>query len=416
MSARGQVSEVRYEKFSPDGHNWHEYANLFPMMSPGPEMDAFEADIEQGGVLEPIVFYEGKVLDGRNRFMAARKFHQEYPRVDYLGDDPLGFVVSLNLKRRHLSESQRAMVASNLAKLPAHRPADKSANLPTSVSQTVAAEMLNVSERSVRTARTVQEQGVPELVAAVESGSLSVHAAADVATLPVTEQLAIIAENNPKALLNAAKGVRGKRVEKKRAEKVEQAKAISARNAEIPESDRKYGVIYADPPWKYTVWGGAGTDRAAENHYPTMELAGIKGLPVERLAADDCALFLWAVMPQLPDAFDVIKAWGFEFKTVAFVWVKTTKDEERPATGMGYWTRANAEICILATRGNPVRLNADVSQVVQTPRREHSRKPDEVAARIERLVPGPYIELFSRRPREGWDMWGNQADSESEVA
>jgi len=409
--SRGQLSEVQYQKFNEAGVRWHEYAKLFPMLD-GDALAAFEADVRQNGVREPIVFYQGELLDGRNRYMAARAAGVEYPFVEYLGDDPLGFVVSLNLSRRHLNESQRGMVAAKLETL-RQGEHGKDANLH--VSREAAATMLNVSPRTVATAKTVKDEGAPELVAAVEAGQVSVSAAADVATLPREEQREVVAKGEKEILL-AAKAIRAERVEKKRTEKVEQAKAISARNAEVPESDRKYGVIYADPPWAYKVWSGAGTDRAAENHYPTMELDDIKALPIERLAADDCALLMWAVMPQLPDAFEVIKAWGFEFKTVAFVWVKTTQDESRPATGMGYWTRANAEICILATKGNPVRLNADVHQVVQSPRMEHSRKPDEVAARIERLVPGPYLELFARRPREGWAVWGNQADTESEVA
>lgn len=175
---------------------------------------------------------------------------------------------------------------------------------------------------------------------------------------------------------------------------------------EIPEG--KYSVIYADPPWTFNVWSGEGKDRAAENHYPTMTQSEIEALPVADMAADDCALFMWAVMPQLPEALAVIKAWGFTYKTCAFTWVKTTKDGERPAMGMGYWTRANAEVCLLATKGSPTRLNADVAQVITSPRMEHSRKPDEAAARIERLLGGPYIELFARRPRAGWDVWGNQ--------
>jgi N6-adenosine-specific RNA methylase IME4 len=186
----------------------------------------------------------------------------------------------------------------------------------------------------------------------------------------------------------------------------EQSNQETKRNARpIPKG--KYAVIYADPPWRFDIWTGEGKDRAAENHYPTMTLEEIEALPVASLAADDCALFLWTCMPTLRKAFDVIEAWGFEYKTCAFVWVKRTKDG-KPATGMGYWTRANAEICLLATRGSPHRLNADVHQVVMAPRREHSRKPDEVAARIERLVTGPYLELFARRPRDGWSVWGNQ--------
>ena len=139
-----------------------------------------------------------------------------------------------------------------------------------------------------------------------------------------------------------------------------------------------------------------------------MKQSEIEGLPVADMAADNCALFMWAVMPQLPEALKVIKAWGFEYKTCAFVWVKTTKDGDRFATGMGYWTRANAELCLFATKGSPKRLNADVKQVISSPRMEHSRKPDEAIERIERLLDGPYLELFCRRPRDGWVGWGNQ--------
>lgn len=215
--------------------------------------------------------------------------------------------------------------------------------------------------------------------------------------------------SKPEEVLEAAKVIRAERLDEKRAEKIAAIEQIAANNAAIPVDARKYSVIYADPPWSFEVWSGAGKDRAAENHYPTMQQEEIEALPVSRFAADNCALFMWAVMPQLAEALRVIAAWGFEYKTCAFVWVKQTQDEQRLATGMGYWTRANAEICLLATKGSPPRLNADVHQVVMSPRLEHSRKPDEIAARIERLIPGPYIELFSRRKREGWDAWGNQA-------
>ena len=227
------------------------------------------------------------------------------------------------------------------------------------------------------------------------------------------EQVEIVARG-PKAILEAAKAIRAERVETKRAAAVERSREIAKANASLPATERKYGVIYADPPWTFKVWSGKGADRAAENHYPTMPQAELEALPVASLAADDCALFMWAVMPQLPEALRLIEAWGFEYKTGAFVWTKLTQDEERYATGMGYWTRANAEICLLSTRGSPARLNADVHQVIATPRMEHSRKPDEVAARIERLVPGPYIELFSRRSRDGWDAWGNQVSEAAE--
>ena len=129
---------------------------------------------------------------------------------------------------------------------------------------------------------------------------------------------------------------------------------------------------------------------------------------VQALAAPDCALFLWAVAPLLPGALHLIEDWGFTYKTVAFTWVKQNPAGAGFHKGMGYWTRANPEICLLATRGHPSRLARDVDQLVIAPRGRHSAKPEEVPARIERLVAGPYLELFARRERPGWTVWGNQ--------
>jgi N6-adenosine-specific RNA methylase IME4 len=390
---------------------FHPLANIFPLIE-GAEFDGLVEDIRQHGVREPIWLYQGQIIDGRNRYRASEMAGADCPMREYMGDDPVSFVVSLNLKRRHLSESQRGMVAAKIANLHEGRPSETAQIC--AVSQDSAAEMLNVSRRTVQTARTVTDKGAAELVAAVERGAVSVSAAADIAQRPVSEQREIVARGE-KEILQAAKSIRAEKADVKRTEKLAAISQIARNNAALPVERRKYSVIYADPPWSFDVWSGAGKDRAAENHYPTMTQPEIEKLPVGLIAADDCALFMWAVMPQLPEALRVIESWGFTYKTCAFVWVKQTKDEERFATGMGYWTRANAEVCLLATRGTPQRLNADVHQVVLSPRLEHSRKPDEVAARIERLVPGPYIELFSRRPREGWDTWGNQADG-SEAA
>ena len=178
---------------------------------------------------------------------------------------------------------------------------------------------------------------------------------------------------------------------------------------------KKYAVIYADPPWSFKVYSGKGKQRSAERHYDTASLDDIKALPVGNLAAPDCALLLWCVMPELPGALDVIEAWGFQYKTVAFTWVKTNENDtfvDRTGSGlhwgMGYWTRANPELCLLATKGSPQRQAKDVHQVVVSPVGEHSRKPDEVQKRIERLLGGPYLELFGRRATPNWTVWGNQ--------
>lgn len=177
-----------------------------------------------------------------------------------------------------------------------------------------------------------------------------------------------------------------------------------------------FGAIYADPPWHYEVWK-EGSSRTASSKYPVMATSDIGALPVAELAAPDCALFVWITWPKLRDAFELLDLWGFTYKTCAFSWIKADasqvemfRDDVDPFVGMGYWTRANSEVCLLATRGKPKRLNMDVRQGIIEPRREHSRKPDCIPARIERLVAGPYLEMFARTTRQGWSAFGNQTD------
>jgi N6-adenosine-specific RNA methylase IME4 len=177
-----------------------------------------------------------------------------------------------------------------------------------------------------------------------------------------------------------------------------------------------YRTIYADPPWRFGTYSDKGKGRSAEAHYDCMTLADIKALPVADWAAKDAVLLMWATDPMLRHALEVIEAWGFTYKTVAFYWVKLNKNRDGlflgPRdffTGMGFWTRANPELCLLATRGKPQRRATDVAKLLVAARREHSRKPDEAYERIERLVDGPYLELFARASRPGWDRLGNQA-------
>lgn len=180
-----------------------------------------------------------------------------------------------------------------------------------------------------------------------------------------------------------------------------------------------YGVIYADPPWNFKTYSDKGLGRSASAWYETLSLDEIKELPVANLAAPDCVLLMWVTDPHLRNGFDVIDAWGFQFKTVGFYWAKTTQDtmphymhNDSFPIGTGYWTRANPEQCLLATRGHPKRINADVRKLIIAPRREHSRKPDETYERIERLCSGPYVELFARNTRPGWDtMISNEAET-----
>lgn len=171
---------------------------------------------------------------------------------------------------------------------------------------------------------------------------------------------------------------------------------------------KKYQIIYADPPWSYRDKALAG-NRGAGCKYLVQNKEWIDSLPVVDLAAKNCVLFLWVTMPKLNECWDLITKWGFEYKTVAFVWVKKNRKSDSWFWGMGRWTRANAELCLLATRGNPKRINAGVHSVVIDRIREHSRKPDDVRTRIIQLVGDlPRIELFARQKTRGWDVWGNE--------
>lgn len=187
-----------------------------------------------------------------------------------------------------------------------------------------------------------------------------------------------------------------------------------------------FRAILADPPWHFKTYNQAGRKRSPDwkpfkgspsIHYDTMSAEEIADMQVGSLADDDAVLFLWICWPLLPEAMALIDAWGFTYKTCAFCWAKADNTQPdmwnsdlKVEVGMGYWTRSNTEACLLATRGKPKRINADVRQAIIAPRREHSRKPDGVHGRIERLVSGPYLELFARQQRPGWTVWGNQTD------
>jgi N6-adenosine-specific RNA methylase IME4 len=179
-------------------------------------------------------------------------------------------------------------------------------------------------------------------------------------------------------------------------------------------------VIYADPPWRYENWsmkeraqrGERWARRHGRSPYDVMDTDELARLPIFQLALPDCALFLWATFPKLPDAFRVIEAWGFTYKTVAFTWVKQNPKGDGYKLGMGFWTRSNAEICLLATRGHPKRQSKRVRQLVIAPAGEHSAKPPEVRERIVTLMGDvPRLEIFARLPvPEGWEATGLDFD------
>lgn len=196
---------------------------------------------------------------------------------------------------------------------------------------------------------------------------------------------------------------------------------------DISAITRKFQIFHADPPWRFKTWSEAGQDRAPEQHYPTMPLDEIMAMPVREISDPDAALFLWVYQPMLPQAMALIEAWGFELKTVAFIWVKTNGapgqdrlfwDQADCRKGLGYHTRAGTEQVWLATRGRGYdRLDKGVGQTVFAAPREHSRKPDVIATLIDRIVGDvPKLEMFGRVERKGWDVLGNEVGKFGVVA
>ena len=188
------------------------------------------------------------------------------------------------------------------------------------------------------------------------------------------------------------------------------------------EEMNKYQIIYADPPWDFRGYDLKKEARYVGNKYKVQSKEWIENLAIKEISDENCVLFLWTTMPKLNEVFDLIRKWGFEYKTVAFTWVKKNKKSNSWFWGMGRWTRANAELCLLATKGNPKKISSSVHSVIDTSIEEHSKKPSEVRKRIVELMGDlPRIELFARKKNtlfdefKGWDVWGNEVESDIEL-
>lgn len=404
---------------------YHPLANLFPLIG-GREFSDLVDDIRANGQREAIVLDRelpaGRILDGRNRYKACI-FAGVEPRFEALPDgaDPLAYVISRNLRRRHLTEGQRALIAAKLATMPQGARTDLS---PIGErSQAEAAQLLKVSKRSVERAREVVESGTEALQRTVEAGIASIAAAAVIAAQPAARQDEILAQlprdaegqltPEAKAAVRKAAGeLRAEGTADKQAKRAERERSLAARQAALPE--RRYGVIYADPEWRFEPYSRAtGMDRAADNHYPTSELEAIAARPVAEIAAPDCVLFLWATVPMLPEALRVMQAWGFRYRSHV-VWRKAEQGG-RVVLGTGYWFRNGHELLLVGTRGDVVApaMGMQFPSIVDAPPMKHSQKPERFAEMIEAYFPTlPKIELNRRGPpRSGWDAWGYEAEA-----
>jgi N6-adenosine-specific RNA methylase IME4 len=382
----------------------HPLAALFPMLSDD-ELRRLAEDIELRGQEEPVWLLDGQILDGRNREAACALIGIDAWTKDYEGSDPLGFVLSLNLHRRHLSESQRAMVAARIVdwERGINQITAGSANLQTRE----AARRLSISERAVAAAKRVRDQGVERLADAIRDGKLSVNAGEAISFLEREAQEEVLRLED-KQIVQKAKEIREKRAKLRHTVRLAHMAHVVDRGA--PTAGRietQYPVIYADPPWQFGVRSEVtGREKSAENHYLTMPTDQICDLfeEIGDPAKRDAVLFLWATNPMLPDALRVLAAWGFRY-VHHWIW-------DKEIAGTGYWGRDRHELLLIGRRGDPVApLPGTQPETVYSERKgRHSAKPDFFAAQIERLYPDmPRLELFCRAPRPGWHAWGYEA-------
>jgi len=385
----------------------HPAADAFPMMDEA-QLAELAADIRANGLRADIVTFAGAILDGRNRLKACLAA-QVKPRFErYQGKDLVGYVISANLHRRHLNESQRALVAARLAKLePGQRlETGKFAGL----TQEQAGAALKVGERSVRHARTVLERAVPELVRQVEAGTMAVSTAADIAVRPVDTQRAV------------AKQLAGKDVRPGHARAVlrqhERRKTVQKiNNAEVRPLAAVTGpfrVILTDNPWPYDNSDGHAGSRG-HIPYPPMSIDELcrYGRALEPLIHPEGAiLFSWTTNAFVPACVRTVAAWGFDDWRTMLTWTKSK-------VGVGTWARGRTEHVVIASRGKVPHTLNEISTWLGDRAldvREHSRKPDELYEAIEKHCPGPRLELFARATRPGWAQWGAELGKKFKAA
>jgi site-specific DNA-methyltransferase (adenine-specific) len=363
-----------------------EFHNLIPPLKDD-ELEQLEQNLINEGWRknEAIIVWNGVIIDGHNRYNLCNKHKIEFKTIEKNfknRDEVIVWIINNQLGRRNLMPYDRIILYSkkeailkplakeNLSKGGKGLPILAKVNIREDISK-----LAKVSHGTYDKAKFIESKATKETKEKLSKGEETINKV--YTELKKKEQR----ENIVKEFKNAPQLINGK---------------------------KKYSIILADPPWHF--WGGGWKNQT--QHYKTMSMDEIKNLPVKDLADENCILFMWVTFPVLKDVFEIMEAWGFEYSTCGFNWVKKTK-EGKWHFGLGYWTRANSELCLIATKGKPVRQSASVSQIIDTIVEEHSKKPDIVRDKIVKLMGDlPRIELFARKKVEGWDVWGNEIKKE----
>lgn len=369
----------------------HRVTQLFPRAS-AQQLQELAEDIRKTGQLVTIKVVRGETIDGMAREAACR-IAGIAPKFEHLDDlseqEILNHCIALNLQRRHLSDGQRAMVAASIAQY------QVGANQHSGgVSQGEAAKVMGVSVDTVQRARAVLDKGTPELLAAVNQGTLDVTNAKEVAELPKAVQLDLLKAADKKLIVATAKQINLDRKSAVRAERIRNNALLSQQSVPLGATGSQFDVVLADPPWDYL--GKHGTP------YPTMKLKDIEALPVKSRSTANSVVFLWVPASLVREGLQVLAAWGYEFKTTG-VWNKGK-------SGLGGMLRVNHELLFIGTRGKPPAAASTPPSCFEAARGDHSEKPQVVFDMIEKMYPElTKLELFCRGvPRTGWAGWGNE--------
>ena len=377
------------------GFSFHPIANIFPLLA-GDELEALAADIREHGLRDPVVLFEGKILDGRNRATACILAGKTLTTTEFPGtrQEALAFVWSENFHRRHLDSGQAAVAMAKRAKLDAEFRAAVVEPLRQGAKGRKAQAK---GKRRGKKASVTQQIGEESKRHDAETSAALAKAAGT--NRRYLEAACDLLETHPERLEAVEKG------DKKLSQVLREVKreATQAKLAALPTE--KYRVIYADPPWSYGNSGG-GIDQygPAERHYPTMTIAELCALDIKSIVEPDAVLFLWVTSPQLAECWPVIKAWGFEYKT-SFVWDKVKHN-------FGHYNSVRHEFLLVCTRGSctPDTKKLHDSVVAIERSAKHSEKPEEFRRMIDGLYRfGNRVELFSRTEATGWDRWGADA-------
>ena len=372
-----------------------EFKEIIPPLS-SEEFEQLEKNIIDEGCRDALVTWQDTLIDGHNRYKICTKHGIKFKTIAIelkSRNEVMIWIILNQMGRRNLIPYVRTVLA--LCLKPYYEKLNKEkqktstggsnpqlmqisaeAENPITTRDEVA-KVAGVSHDTVNKVQKIEEKATEEVKEQIKSGEISIN----------------------QAYQKVRREEKIEKIEEKIVTKEAESKSI-----DITHPTKKYNIIYADPAWSYFQSG----NKNQSLHYNTMSIDDICKLPIENIADDNCILFLWVTFPILQESFKVIESWGFKYSTCGFNWIKKNKVSDTNFFGCGAWTRANSELCLIATKGSTLRLDATISQVIETKIEEHSKKPEIVRELITRLVGElPRIELFCRDAKDGWDCWGD---------